>query len=55
MAENAHESLRRLAQRRSAFGRTGVFAARKRAGTRIELHEMPECMRSLDDPIHERL
>ncbi len=55
VADGAHERLRRLAQRRSAFGRTGVFAARKWAGTRIELHEMPECMRSLDESVSERL
>lgn len=55
VAENAHESLRRLAQRRSAFGRTGVFAPRRRGGTRVELNEMPECMRSLDGSLGERL
>jgi hypothetical protein len=55
VAAGAHERLRRLAQRRSAFGRTGVLATRRRAGTRIELSEMPECMRGLEESLQQGL
>jgi hypothetical protein len=55
LAEGAHQRLRRLAQRRSAFGRTGVFATRRRVGTRIELNEMPECMRGLEESVQQGL
>jgi hypothetical protein len=45
-SHGSYRSLRRIAERRSVFGKTGVFGAGRRRGTRVQVNEMPECLRS---------
>lgn len=41
----AHRSLKRLAQRLSAFGKTGVLGASRPAPSRLEMADIPECLK----------
>jgi hypothetical protein len=43
----AHRGLLRVARRRAAFGNTGVLCAARTRAARLQLDELPECLRSV--------